>query len=115
MDAIPRRLPKASAAALLCLLLSACTGTSDDVLTVAGSYSGTTASSCQLALRTAGDWKLVETHAVPAEFRQDFSVEPKRARYYVEVHCSDGKAASSPEFDFSPPRATIYLQPLALN
>ena len=110
-----RRLPAIGLGLALCLGLPGCVDPSDDELTVSGSYVGTTSSECQLALRDAGTWKLVEAHAVAATFRENFAVEAKEARYYVEIHCADGKQGTSPEFDFRPPRGRVDLQPLELN
>ncbi len=91
-----------------------CAERNTSVLTLEGSYSGTSADSCQLALRNA-DGELVESHAVPPSFHQEFGVPPGKARYYAEVHCPDGKEGTSPGFDFEPPRSGMKLRDIELN
>jgi len=84
------------------------------VLTLEGAYTGTTSSTCQMALRTeAGE--LVESHGVPSSFRQDYAVATGKGRYRVELVCPDGKVGSSPSFDFEPPRGTVKLRDIELN
>jgi hypothetical protein len=101
---------------LLVLALPAChSDMGEDALTIEGGYTGTTASSCQLALRSAGDWKLVDARAVAPSFREQFAVEARARRYYVEIHCPDGKAGTGEEFDFAPPRASISLGTMQLE
>jgi len=96
------------------IALAACSGRTDDpVLTLEGTYTGTTSSSCQMALRTSGG-ALVESHAVEPSFRQEFVVAPGKGRYHAEIHCPDGKVANIPDFDFEPPRARITLGEIEL-
>jgi len=96
------------------MTLAACSaGPDDPVLTLEGSYTGTTSSSCQMALRAA-DGSLVESHEVEPSFRQAFAVAPGKGRYRAEIHCPDGKQANIPDFDFEPPRARITLGEIEL-
>jgi len=104
-----------AAASLLFLLLSACGGAPDAVMTVEGSYSGTTEAKCQVALRSESTNKLQDSYELEPSFRQDFAIEQGKGQYYVEVHCSDGKMAYSPPFDFDPPRGRISLRNIELH
>ena len=98
---------------LLGLALSACNGTHESTLTVEGSFSGTTEKSCQVAVRDEATRKLVDSHQLEPDFRQDYSVEEK-GRYYVEIHCADGKQGMSESFDYSPPHGGISLGTIEL-
>jgi hypothetical protein len=102
-------------ALLPALALTACADRGSSVLTVEGTYSGTTSESCQLALRVAGTQELVDAYELPADFHQDFSVPADKESYRVEVHCPDGKSGSAPAFDFEPPRMKITLNNIELN
>jgi hypothetical protein len=104
----------AAALALACALSACSGGAQDPVLTLEGSYTGTTSSSCQMALRTA-DGTLVESHAVPPAFHQAFTVKTGKGHYFGEIRCLDGKTANINGFDFEPPRATITLGEIPLN
>ena len=99
---------------LLAVALAACgRPTNDAVLTFEGSYTGTTSSSCHMAVR-ASDGSLVDSYTVEPSFRQDFAVAPAKGRYHVEIRCDDGKIANTPDFDFEPPRETITLGEIEL-
>jgi hypothetical protein len=97
------------------LASTACTERSGSVLTLEGTYSGTTSESCQLAVRVASSQALVESHEVPASFHQDFDVPANKERYSVEVHCPDGKVGFVPALDFEPPRQKVTLNEIQLN
>ena len=99
---------------LLAGALAACgRPTNDAVLTFEGSYTGTTSSSCRMAVR-ASDGSLVDSYTVEPSFRQEFAVAPVNARYHAEIRCPDGKIANTPEFDFEPPREKIDLGSIEL-
>jgi hypothetical protein len=95
--------------ALLAGTLAACgRPTNDAVLIFEGSYTGTTSSSCQMAVR-ASDGSLVDSYTVEPTFRQEVAVASAKGRYHAEILCPDGKRANTPEFDFEPPREKITL------
>ena len=98
-------------ALLACLLLASCERP-QNVLTLEGTYSGTTESSCSVGVFDARTFKLVEAHAGEPSFRLDYTVD--KGSYYVEVHCVDGKFGKSPPFDFDPPRTRITLRDIEL-
>jgi len=99
-------------ALLACLSLAACGN--ENQLTLDGTYSGTSESSCSVGVYDAGTFKLVESHSGGPNFSNlEYSVD--KGRYYVEVHCGDGKYGSSPPFDFQPPRARIALRNIELH
>ena len=100
-------------ALLLCLSLTGCGGGGDNVLTLEGSYSGNSGSSCSVGVYDAGSFKLVESHTGEPNFKLEYSV-PK-GRYYVEVHCGDGKFGNTAPFDFEPPRARVTLGNIELR
>ena len=96
------------------MALAACSGGArDPVLILEGSYTGTTSSSCQMALRAA-DGSLVDSHEVEPNFRQEFAVATGKGSYHAEIHCPDGKVANTPDFDFEPPRAKITFGQIVL-
>jgi len=97
------------------LASTACTEHSGSVLTLEGTYRGTTSESCQLSLRVASSQALVDSHQVPATFDETFDVPANKESYSVEVHCPDGKVGFVPALDFEPPRATITLNNIELN
>jgi hypothetical protein len=108
--------PLVLALALLpALALTACADRAASVLTVAGTYSGTTSESCQMALRVASTQALVDASEISADFHQDFSVPANKERYSVEIHCPDGKTGTAEAFDFEPPRMKITLNNIELN
>ena len=99
---------------LLAGTLAACGGqTNDAVLIFEGSYTGTTSSSCRMAVR-ASDGSLVDVYTVEPSFRQEFAVASANDRYHAEIRCPDGKMANTPEFDFEPPREKIDLGSIEL-
>jgi hypothetical protein len=99
---------------LLAGALAACgRPTNDAVLIFEGSYTGTTSSSCRMAVR-ASDGSLVDSYTVESTFHQEFAVASAKARYRAEIRCSDGKMANTPEFDFEPPRVKITLGEIEL-
>lgn len=102
-------------ALLPALAVAACAKKGGSVLTLEGTYTGTTSETCGLAVRVASSQALVESHEVPASFHQDFDVPAQKERYSVEVHCPDGKVGSVEAFDFEPPRQKITLNNIELN
>ena len=99
---------------VLCLGLSGCASGSHNSLTLQGSYTGETAgSSCSVGVYDAGTYKLVESHVGDSHFELEYAVE--RGRYYVEIHCGDGKYGTSPPFAFEPPRARVTLTNIELR
>jgi hypothetical protein len=103
-------------AMLGCLFLAACNGDKGEAtLTIEGSYSGTSETSCQVALRKEKEGTLQQSHALAPSFREDFTVNDGQGRYYVEVNCGGGKMGRSPTFDFEPPRASITLADIEIR
>jgi hypothetical protein len=98
-----------------CLVLAACDGASSNILTIEGTYSNSTESSCQVALRNEADFKLQDSHELGPSFHEDFEVNDGKGRYYVEVQCGGGKMGRSPAFDFDPPRARISLRDIEIR
>lgn len=100
---------------LLAGALAACGApTNDAVLIFEGSYTGTTSSSCHMAV-LASDGSLVDSFTVEPTFRQEFAVASEKERYHAEIRCSDGKRANTPDFDFEPPKQTIILGEIKLG
>ena len=100
-------------ALLLCLPLAGCGGGGGNVLTLEGTYSGNSESSCSVGVYDASTFKLVESHVGEPSFKLDYDVA--KGRYYVEVHCGDGKFGKAPPFDFEPPRARVTLRDIELH
>jgi hypothetical protein len=99
-----------------CLLLAACGGDAGEAtLTVEGSYSGTSETSCQVALRNEKEGSLQQSQQLGSSFREDFKVKDGKGRYYVEVQCGGGKMGRSTVFDFEPPRASITLADIEIR
>jgi hypothetical protein len=107
----PIRTTTVVSALLASLLLASCEGPRN-VLTLEGTYSGTTESSCSVGVFDARTFKLVEAHAGEPSFKLDYTVD--KGSYYVEIHCVDGKFGRSPPFDFEPPRARVTLRNIEL-
>ncbi len=103
-------------AMLASLVLAACSnGTSEATLTVEGTYSGSTESACQVALRSVATGRLQQSHELGPSFREDFTVDDGKGQYYVEINCGGGKMGRSPFFDFDPPRARITLHDIEIH
>ena len=99
-----------------CLVLAACNrGEGEATLTIEGTYSGSTESACQVALRNSTTGKLQQSHELGPSFREDFTVDDGKGSYYVEINCGGGKMGRSPFFDFEPPRARITLHDIEIH
>jgi hypothetical protein len=108
--------PLIATSALLCFGLAACSGNRANAeLTIEGSFTGTTETQCQLALRVVGSEELVDSVAVGSDFRQVFKVEPDKKQYFVQVSCPDGKYGRSQDFYFEPPRSGMQLPQILVN
>ena len=66
-------------------------------------------------MREIGTGRLMDSHQLGPSFREDYTMGDVKGSYLVEVHCSDGKYANSPPFDFEPPRARITLRNIELR
>jgi len=89
--------------------LCACNGgAKDPVLTLEGTFTGTTSDKCQIAVRTS-DGALVDSHTIESSFRQEFVITQGKGHYLAQIQCPDGKMANINGFDFEPPRMSINL------